>query len=141
MFFVVKQKTAYELRISDWSSDVCSSDLHERFIPEVARRLADPMFTKDLHISKYALSEFVRRQERLLVDICNSLDDDSKAALAMIYMRNGRLESPIQMTESENTALERMNSDLGRITLALQAIVGSLVVHFPINPVAFWPYN
>src|SRR3546814_16072007 len=27
MFFVFKQKTAYELRISDWSSDVCSSDL------------------------------------------------------------------------------------------------------------------
>src|SRR3546814_7238789 len=25
--FVVKQKTAYEMRISDWSSDVCSSDL------------------------------------------------------------------------------------------------------------------
>src|SRR3546814_2113167 len=28
--FVFKQKTAYELRISDWSSDVCSSDLVER---------------------------------------------------------------------------------------------------------------
>src|SRR3546814_3097022 len=27
LFFLVKQKTAYELRISDWSSDVCSSDL------------------------------------------------------------------------------------------------------------------
>src|SRR3546814_16489555 len=26
-FFVFKQKTAYDLRISDWSSDVCSSDL------------------------------------------------------------------------------------------------------------------
>src|SRR3546814_17840933 len=26
-FFVVKHKTAYEMRISDWSSDVCSSDL------------------------------------------------------------------------------------------------------------------
>src|SRR3546814_6556631 len=26
-FFIFKQKTAYELRISDWSSDVCSSDL------------------------------------------------------------------------------------------------------------------
>src|SRR3546814_16490665 len=26
-YFVVKQKTAYEMRISDWSSDVCSSDL------------------------------------------------------------------------------------------------------------------
>src|SRR3546814_3979158 len=29
-FFFFKQKTAYELRISDWSSDVCSSDLAEQ---------------------------------------------------------------------------------------------------------------
>src|SRR3546814_6434872 len=28
--FFFKQKTAYEMRISDWSSDVCSSDLHPR---------------------------------------------------------------------------------------------------------------
>src|SRR3546814_20274838 len=28
VFFFFKQKTAYEMRISDWSSDVCSSDLH-----------------------------------------------------------------------------------------------------------------
>src|SRR3546814_10452903 len=28
--FFFKQKTAYEMRISDWSSDVCSSDLAER---------------------------------------------------------------------------------------------------------------
>src|SRR3546814_20343791 len=32
-FFFFKQKTAYEMRISDWSSDVCSSDL-----PTVCRR-------------------------------------------------------------------------------------------------------
>src|SRR3546814_10903549 len=30
MFFFFKQKTAYEMRISDWSSDVCSSDLRVR---------------------------------------------------------------------------------------------------------------
>src|SRR3546814_14716160 len=28
LFFFFKQKTAYEMRISDWSSDVCSSDLN-----------------------------------------------------------------------------------------------------------------
>src|SRR3546814_6937615 len=33
MFFFFKQKTAYEMRISDWSSDVCSSDLC-RILPE-----------------------------------------------------------------------------------------------------------
>src|SRR3546814_2874389 len=31
-FFFVKQKTAYEMRISDWSSDVCSSDLLEELV-------------------------------------------------------------------------------------------------------------
>src|SRR3546814_1579863 len=30
-FFFFKQKTAYEMRISDWSSDVCSSDLDKGF--------------------------------------------------------------------------------------------------------------
>src|SRR3546814_13645532 len=32
MFFFFTQKTAYELRISDWSSDVCSSDLVLEFL-------------------------------------------------------------------------------------------------------------
>src|SRR3546814_3963682 len=30
-FFFFKQKTAYEMRISDWSSDVCSSDLSRSY--------------------------------------------------------------------------------------------------------------
>src|SRR3546814_8498151 len=36
-FFFFKQKTAYETRISDWSSDVCSSDL---FIPPILPSLS-----------------------------------------------------------------------------------------------------
>src|SRR3546814_12089131 len=48
-FLFFKQKTAYEMRISDWSSDVCSSDLHlaavEReaieVIPEIGHVEAD----------------------------------------------------------------------------------------------------
>src|SRR3546814_9934480 len=36
LFFFFKQKTAYEMRISDWSSDVCSSDLYSPAIAKVA---------------------------------------------------------------------------------------------------------
>src|SRR3546814_4075776 len=39
VFFFFKQKTAYELRISDWSSDVCSSDLFA-FEADMLRALA-----------------------------------------------------------------------------------------------------
>src|SRR3546814_2632408 len=38
-FFFFKQKTAYEMRISDWSSDVCSSDLGEA-VGDAADRIA-----------------------------------------------------------------------------------------------------
>src|SRR3546814_3902623 len=49
-FLFFQQKTAYEMRISDWSSDVCSSDLdqaekaHDRaisFLKDVSKGLAD----------------------------------------------------------------------------------------------------
>src|SRR3546814_8955943 len=36
-FFFFKQKTAYEVRISDWSSDVCSSDLNGHTLRTLAR--------------------------------------------------------------------------------------------------------
>src|SRR3546814_9586585 len=36
LFFFCKHKTAYEMRISDWSSDVCSSDLFASFTIESA---------------------------------------------------------------------------------------------------------
>src|SRR3546814_6082252 len=39
VFFFFKQKTAYEMRISDWSSDVCSSDLFSNAPERDADRL------------------------------------------------------------------------------------------------------
>src|SRR3546814_8600597 len=36
----LKQKSAYEMRVSDWSSDVCSSDLPAELAPERLRALA-----------------------------------------------------------------------------------------------------
>src|SRR3546814_6085520 len=39
--FFFKQKTAYEMRISDWSSDVCSSDLRRREVGGDVAPLAD----------------------------------------------------------------------------------------------------
>src|SRR3546814_19230579 len=49
LFFFFKQKTAYEMRISDWSSDVCSSDLLvvvEGFIERVDTDRVPPLVRK-----------------------------------------------------------------------------------------------
>src|SRR3546814_3540545 len=52
VFFFFKQKTAYEMRISDWSSDVCSSDLcaFQRDIIRCEQRLCSGQVLRDREI-------------------------------------------------------------------------------------------
>src|SRR3546814_2178196 len=49
-FFFFKQKTAYEMRISDWSSDVCSSDLQAAALEIIHCRFAGRMAFEGLTI-------------------------------------------------------------------------------------------
>src|SRR3546814_19405121 len=67
LFFFFKQKTAYEMRISDWSSDVCSSDLglQRRIIapPSAALPLPPP------HCCAAGRNFMTRLKSRFLVDL------------------------------------------------------------------------
>src|SRR3546814_4584109 len=55
--FFFKQKTAYEMRISDWSSDVCSSDLLDHLANRGVRahreRLADHPGLESFHLTHF----------------------------------------------------------------------------------------
>lgn len=120
-----RQPRSFRTEIKPYLEDVAS---HPRFIPETARRLSDPLFTKDLTIDTHSIGQFVERRERLLQEVIQSLDTASKAALALIYMRTDHLDSPIQLSPSETKALERLGSDLGGCVAALEALKGSLVL-------------
>src|SRR3546814_3145238 len=48
LFLFFKQKTAYEMRISDWSSDVCSSDLSSITFKDRQLIGADPRLLRDV---------------------------------------------------------------------------------------------
>src|SRR3546814_7974001 len=62
-FFFFKQKTAYEMRISDWSSDVCSSDLLVELgiAQQAARRIV-----VDIAVAAQRLDGLQRHPGRLL---------------------------------------------------------------------------
>jgi hypothetical protein len=114
---------------------------HIRFIPETARQLSDPLFTKGLYIWRHALEEFVEKREQLLHEVLQGLDRHSKAALALIYMRNDSLGSPITLKSSEEEALQRLGSDLGNCIKALDALNGSLVLHSAASGSAVWRFK
>src|SRR3546814_10401381 len=72
--FFFKQKTAYEMRISDWSSDVCSSDLSVFFAPASRRsatRNGPPLGAGFLWIVQVKRSE-ERRVGKECVSTCRS---------------------------------------------------------------------
>lgn len=114
---------------------------HPRFIPETARRIADPLFTKDIYVSEYHLGHFVDKREQLLLEIIQGLDLDSKAALGLIYMRKDCLESPITLQATEQQALERLGSTLGRCINALDALKGSLVSQMQVDDQSVWRFK
>src|SRR3546814_7127927 len=57
IFFFFKQKTAYEMRISDWSSDVCSSDLSILAENETPYRRRREVGNADLPMPKLLLQK------------------------------------------------------------------------------------
>src|SRR3546814_7921783 len=52
-FFFFKQKTAYEMRISDWSSDVCSSDLEQGVMLAPIDHVEDKVDGKDEQVADH----------------------------------------------------------------------------------------
>src|SRR3546814_10009910 len=68
-FFFFKQKTAYEMRISDWSSDVCSSDLSS----ELLCGSSDHFYARSSHdkFKSYLLTQ-ARSEERRVGKECVS---------------------------------------------------------------------
>ncbi len=133
-----KQPRAFRSRVKPHLESVAA---HERFIPETARRLADPLFTQGLQFDAYYLGQFVEKRESLLQEVIQGLDGHSKAALALIYMRNDRLESPIVLQKSEEQALERLASNLGGCVIALEALNGSLVLHSYASGDSIWRFK
>lgn len=133
-----KQPAAFLSDIKQYLEYVAA---HPRFIPETARRIADPLFTKDLHVGTYHLGQFVEKREQLLLEVIQGLDANSKAALGLIYMRKDHLESPIKLQGSEPLALERLDSTLGGCIKALDALNGSLVTHMQSDDQPVWRFK
>src|SRR3546814_1287387 len=93
IFFFFKQKTAYEMRISDWSSDVCSSDLR-RFDVRISKYKIEELpqcptiarFRSEEHTSElqslmrisYAVFCLKKKKQRALIILNQSNNDETR---------------------------------------------------------------
>ncbi len=132
------QPTSFRTAIKPFLEGIA---VHPRFVPETARRLGDSAFTKSLRLHEASIHQFVERREQFLQETIRGLDTHSRAILALIFLRKGHLQSPIELLPPEQRAIGRLGSDLSGCTSAANSLAGSFVHLSHIDGEAFWQFR
>src|SRR3546814_8822680 len=108
VFFFFKQKTAYEMRISDWSSDVCSSDLLEE-----TRRVENSGGIQESLAGRYALALFELARDGKQIDSVAQSLASVKAALAQSEEFRALTTSPLVGRTAAAATIKAVSESLG----------------------------
>lgn len=99
----------------------------ERFLPEVARRLGNKMFSKDLDASdEEQIIHFMDRPSEFLQDVLKGLPPEHLAALYLVY-QSGKLESPVMASTLHKNIITRLGQDESTILRALSSLEGTFL--------------
>lgn len=97
------------------------------FLPETARRLGDPLFTKRLAITEERLTRLVEHPIEFLTEVLEELDDSSRAAVALIFLNSQTgVPSPITATPALEMVSRLMGVTRSDLALAMQYLNDSL---------------
>ncbi len=114
---------------------------HERFSPESARRLGSPFFTQDLVVTRAGIDDFFDRPMDLLVEVIRTMDSDSKSALAVVFVRGGRLPSPVDVTSIEEKAIAQIGGVPENLRRSLVALNQSMLNLVSEENVSYWGFK
>jgi hypothetical protein len=132
------QDVEFKMKIKSFLPDIVESS---HFLPEIARRLGNKFFTKNIHFPKEAVLQFVENPINFLIDVICTMDRDSRAALALIFMGGGSIESPINLTPEALEAVKLIGGTLSGVREALNNMDGSLVKLYHISGSSCWIFK
>src|SRR3546814_7928808 len=127
-FFFFKQKTAYEMRISDWSSDVCSSDLLDRHPSDGHHRDRHRFF-----------GGFHRRRDRGVMRMGDDLELPAKNTLFLAVTRPALwagipIEAAVLLLITSASVLIESNSPIyAALVVAFGYSISRLIVRHDVN--------
>lgn len=111
------------------------------FIPEIARRLGDSSYTKNLSITSDSLIAFVRQPHEFLLSLLNELSKPNQAALTLVHASRSELKKG-----SKNSELWRIISDSfhisdNDISNAFSELRDSFLVEKVVGDVTYWTFK
>lgn len=111
------------------------------FRPEIARRLADPAYTRALLRNVDGLKDFFARPEAFLLDTLTNLPDPMRAAIGLVFINGGRLPSPIERDEVQRLVEDLFGVNPAELRTALETLQGSFVLLLRDGEHCHWTYK
>ena len=113
----------------------------DNFKPEIARRLGSTFFTRDLDWTPEGLQKFVDAPRRFLADVIRQLPSAEQAAVALIFLNGGRVESPISEDESVQVVEKTLGVTCAAIKPAMEHLHNTLFLHVTESGQTYWTYK
>lgn len=132
------QTKSYKNQIKPFLPDAAR---HPKFLPEIARRLGTKYFTKNLYLVWAEILNFIENPHDFLMEIVRNLGPDEQAALASIFMKGGKVGSPLKMGPEETHTIEILGSSDAGVRKSLKAMKNSLVKLEQLEDGKWWSYQ
>ena len=119
-----KQSPDFRNAVKPWLAEAATTP---KFLPEIARRFADPKFTKDLLPSAESVNEFFEKPIEWLEQVVTNLGNAEKTAIALIFIQGGQMPIPVPEKADVLNAIATMRSTIGDVKAALNSLDHSLI--------------
>lgn len=134
-----KQPKAFRSSVKDFLPMAVATP---KFLPEVARRFANPKFTSKMYRNHEGVRDFFSNPLSVMADIVGGLANAERAALALVFASGGNLPIPLAIhDEHVASIIVSMQSNVGDVKAALSSLDDSLLRKVTVNGGQFWQFR
>lgn len=113
-----------------------------KFLPEVARRFADPAFTSTVSLSQSGVVGFFSEPVGVMAEVIKGLAPAERAALALVYASGGSLPIPVPSDDPRIASIiTSMQSNLGDVKAALASLDDSMLKSAKVQDDLYWQFR
>ena len=133
-----KQSREFRRAVKPWLAEAAAT---RKFLPEIARRFANPKFTKDFLPNAESVKDFFEKPLEWLEEVLTNLAAAEKAAIALVFIAGGRLPIPVPEDEGVLRTIATMRSNIGDVKAALNALDDSLIRRTKEDGRGYWRFR
>ena len=132
------QSVEFRRTVKPWLADAVMTP---RFLPETARRFANPRFTDELRLNANSVRDFFKFPLKFLEEVLSNLAPAEKAAIALVFTSGGCLPIPVPENNAHLRTIAAFGSNIGDVKSSLNALNGSLVRRVTKDDTEHWSFR